>query len=127
MMVRNAVATVALFGAVTLAACDSEPSGPGTLNASVTGDSLGGVVLEITGVGIRGFEGLDNTQVYSAPLAESPNMHRVLLIDAEGGSLRFGISVADVGMDDPVVNVVSATGVDNFTRLAAGIVVRVER
>ena len=127
MMLRNALATVALFGSLMLAACDSGPSGPGTLIASVTGSSLGGVVLEITGVGIRGFEGLDNTQVYAAPLAGSPNAHRVLLIDAEGGDLRFEIQVEDIGMNDPVMHVVSAAGVDNLTQLAAGIDVRVER
>ena len=114
MMLRNAVATVALFGALMLAGCDSGPSGPGTLIASVTGNSLGGVVLEITGVGIQGFEGLDNTQAYAAPLAGSPNAYRVLLIVPGGGDLRFEIQVEDVGMDDPVMTVVSAAGADNL-------------
>lgn len=127
MRLRNVLATVALFSALMLAGCDSGPRGAGTLIASVTGNSLGGVVLEITGVGIRGFEGLDNTQVYAAPLAGSPNAHRVLLIVPGGGDLRFEIQVEDVGMDDPVMTVVSAAGVDNSAQLAAGIEIRVER
>ena len=108
-------------------ACDSGPSGPGTLVASVTGSSLGGVVLEVRGPGILGFEGLDNTQVYAAPLAQVADAYRVLLIDPEGGELRFEIQVEDVGMGDPIMQVVSAAGVDNLTRLAAGIETRVER
>ena len=127
MMLRDSVTAAALLGVLMLAACDSGPTGPGTLIASVTGKDLGGVVLEITGVGIQGFDGLDNTQVYSAPLAGSPDAYRVLLIDAEGGELRFEIQVEDLGLDDPVMTVVSAVGVDNFTQLGAGIEARVER
>lgn len=118
-----AVMLIALGGA----ACDSSPSGPGTLVAAVTGESLGGVVLQIVGPGIRGFEGLGNTQVYAAPLSGTPNGYRVMLVDAVGSDLRFEIQVDDVGMNDPVMTVVSAAGVDNLTRLTAGIETRVER
>ena len=123
---RNAAGAL-VWTVLAVLACDSGPSGPGTLVATVTGNSLGGVVLEVRGRGIVGFEGLDNTQVYAAPLAEVANAHRVLLIDPEGGELRFEIQVEDVGMNDPVMHVVSAAGVDNLTRLTAGIETRVER
>jgi hypothetical protein len=113
--------------AVLAVACDSGPGGPGTLVASVTGNSLGGVVLEVRGAGILGFEGLDNTRVYAAPLAEVADGYRVLLIDPEGGELRFEIQVEDVGMGDPIMHVVSAAGVDNLTQLTAGIETRVQR
>ena len=118
--------TVAALGALTLG-CDSGPSGPGALVASVHGDALGGVVLEVTGRGIQGFEGLGNTRVYAAPVAGSPGTHRVLLIHPEGGDLRFEIQVEDLDLDDPVARVVSAAGVDNDTRLTAGIEFRIER
>ncbi len=50
-----------------------------------------------------------------------------MLIHPEGGDLRFEIQVEDTGMDDPVVHVVSAAGLDNETLFASGIVVRIER
>lgn len=118
---------VATAIALSAAACDSGPSGPGSLVASVSGESLGGVVLQIVGPGIRGFEGLGNTQVYAAPLAGTRNGYRVMLVDAVGSDLRFEIQVEDVGMEDPVMTVVSAAGVDNLTQLTAGVEARVER
>ncbi len=118
--------TFAALGALFVA-CDSGPSGPGTLVASVYGDALGGVVLEVTGAGIRGFEGLGDTRVYAAPVAGKPGTHRVLLIHPEGGELRFEIQVEDLDLDDPVVRVVSAAGADNGPRLNAGIEVLIER
>lgn len=119
--------TLAAFGAaLALAACDSGPSGPGALVAAVEGNALGGVVLEVTGRGILGFEGLSSTQVYAAPIAGS-NGHRVMLIHPDEGDLRFEIQVEDVGMDDPVIQVVSAAGLDNAALLKAGIDVRLER
>ena len=113
--------------AVTVAGCDSGPSGPGALVATVTGESLGGVALQIEGAGIRGFEGLGETQVYAAPLAATPNAFRVLLVAPRGDELRFEIQVDDVAMDDPIMTVVSAAGIDNLTLLTAGIVTRIER
>ena len=127
MRLKSGAAVLAAGVLLVTVACDSGPGGPGTLVATVTGNSLGGVVLEVRGPGIVGFEGLDNTQVYAAPLAQVPDAHRVLLIDPEGGQLRFEIQVEDVGMNDPVMQVVSAAGVDNLTRLTAGIETRVER
>ena len=81
----------------------------------------------MSGRGIRGFEGLGNTQVYAAPIAGSRDDHRVMLIDPEGGELRFEIQVEDLGMEDPVMTIVSAAGVDNLTLLTAGIETRIER
>ena len=112
---------------VVMAACDSGPSGPGSLIATVEADGLGGALLEVVGPGITGFDGLGDTRVYDAELANARNTHRVLLVDPTGGEIRFEIHVEDVGMDDPVLTVVSAAGVDNDTRLTAGIVTRIER
>jgi hypothetical protein len=127
MMVRRVLSIGASLSLLVIAACDSGPSGPGSLIGRVTGESLGGVVLEVTGAGIRGFEGRGNTQAYAAPMAGRENMHRVLLIDPQGGEILFEILVDDVGMDDPVMVVVSAAGTDNLTQMAASIDVRVER
>lgn len=113
--------------AVAAAGCDSGPSGPGTLVATVTGESLGGVALQIEGTGIRGFEGLGETQVYAAALAGTTGKFRVLLVAPRGDELRFEIQVDDVAMDDPVMTVVSAAGIDNLALLNAGIVTRIER
>ncbi len=112
---------------LAIGACDSGPSGPGSLVGRVTGEALGGVVLEVTGVGIVGFGGRGNTQAYGAQMARPENTHRVILIDPQGGELLFEIQVEDVGMDLPVIIVMTATGDDNVTRLTAGVDVRVER
>ena len=123
---RTTWALLALM-AVTAPGCDSGPSGPGALVGTVTGPSLGGVALQIVGRGIRGFEGLGETQAYAAPLSGTPNAFRVLLVAPQGDELRFEIQVDDVAMEDPVMTVVSAAGVDNLTMLTAGIVTRIER
>lgn len=126
MSFRKPLIMGALVVGVMLVACDSGPSGPGTLVASVQGDALGGVVLEVRGRGILGFEGLSSTQVYAAPIAGS-DAHRVMLIHPSAGDLRFEIQVEDAGMDDPEIHVVSAAGLDNASLLNAGIEVRIER
>lgn len=121
------VARWALLVALALGGCDSGPSGPGVLTATVQGSALGGVVLQVKGRGIVGFEGLSNTRVYAAPIAGTDDAHRVMLIRPDAGDLRFEIQVQDVDMEVPVVTVLSAAGLDNGTQLTSGIVVRVER
>lgn len=128
MSARRAARTMlAAAGLLAAAACDSGPGGPGTIVASVEGASLGGAVVEVRGLGIVGFEGLSGTQLYASPLPNVADAHRVLLIHPDGGELRFEIQVEDIGMEDPVLTVLSAAGVDNLTQLTAGIVTRVER
>lgn len=127
MMVRRTLSLMTALMLLMVAACDSGPSGPGSLIGRVTGDMLGGVVLEVVGPGIRSFEGRGDTQAYSAPVADKVNTHRVLLITRLGGEIQFEILVDDVGMEGPVMTVVSAAGTDNLTQMAASIDVRVER
>lgn len=126
-MGRPADRVLLVVALLATAGCDSGPSGPGTLIATVDAEGLGGALLEVSGRGITGFDGLDDTRVYDAELANARNTYRVLLIDPTGGPIRFEIHVEDVGMDDPVISVVSAAGVDNGTRQAAGITTRIER
>ena len=127
MMVRRTLSMVASLSLLAVAACDSGPSGPGSLVGRVTGDMLGGVVLEVVGSGIRSFEGRGDTQVYSAQVGDKVNTHRVLLVTPVGGEIQFEILVDDVGMEGPAMTVVSAAGTDNLTQIAASIDVRVER
>jgi hypothetical protein len=121
------VGAIGAIVAIAAAGCDSGPSGPGVLVASVQGESLGGALIEVTGRGIQGFDGLGGTQIYDAAVPSVPDAHRVILIHPDGGELRFEIHVADVGADDPVITVVSAAGVDNVRVLTAGIEARIER
>jgi hypothetical protein len=119
---------LALLSAVLLATgCDLGPSGPGTLTARASGESLGGVVLEIQGRGIRGFSGRGSTRVYSAPVAARPGVHRVILVDPVGGEIGFDIEVDDRGMDGPVATVVQAARTDNTMMLSSGVTVRIAR
>lgn len=112
---------------VAVAACDSGPSGPGTLTVVATGASLGGVVLEVEGTGIRSFEGRGSTRVYSAPVEGRAGVHRVILVGPEPGDLPFEMQVDDVGMEGPVITVLQAARGDNFAIPASRVSVRVER
>ncbi len=117
----------AAFFVAGIGACDFGPSGAGSLEGRVAGPSLGGVVLEVVGIGIRSFEGRGSTRAYSAPVSERENAHRVILIHPQAGDIVFDILVEDVGMESPVITVVSATGTDNLELLAGSIEVTVER
>lgn len=110
-----------LFGlaaalAFGLGACDSGPSGPGTVQARVTGGETpaGAAVVEVTGKGIRGFEAAGGTRVYSGALSEGSNVYRVVLVNgADAGELRFGIRVDDRGAELPSAAVVIAADTAN--------------
>lgn len=116
-------ATVAVLMAGLLAACDSGPSGPGTLSATVSGpQALGAVLLEVTGLGVQGFVGQGDTRVYGAELSAVDGKHRVLVVGA-GGTLRFGIKVDDLGAVAPVIVVMKTASVDNLVVLNTGVTV----
>lgn len=124
---KHPVRALVLALLVAVAACDSGPSGPGTLTVVATGASLGGVVLEVEGAGIRGFAGRGSTRVYSAPVQGRTGVHRVVLVGPEPGDLPFEMQVDDLGMEGPVVTVVQAARDDNFVIPASGVSVRIER
>ena len=110
-----------------VAACDSGPSGPGTLEARVRSEGLGAAVLEVEGAGIQGFAGRGSTQVYSGPVPGRTDVYRVIVVDPVGGDIGFEIQVDDVGMDGPILTVITAARTDNGTMAAAGVAVGVER
>ncbi len=116
-----------LLAAVLLSGCDSGPEGPGTLEARVTGEALGAVVLEVEGSAIRGFQGRGETRVYSAPAPGRAGVHRVVLVDPVGGTLRFAIEADDLGMDGPFVRVVSAADTSNRLLLVPRVEASIER
>ncbi len=118
---------LALACAVVLGACDSGPSGPGTLEARVQGEAVGAVVLEVEGRGIRGFVGRGSAQVYSAAVPGRTDVHRVILVDPLGGEIAFAVEVDDRRMEGPVVTVVEAAGADDERISAGSVTVRVER
>lgn len=114
------------LAAVAVVGCDSGPSGPGTLLATVdAGDALGAVTLEVVGPGITGFEGVGSTRAYGTTTSARQNRHRVVLVDPEGGTLQFGIQVEDVRGDAPTITAVSAAGTDNLERITSDIEIRV--
>ena len=125
-----------LTGAALVVACDSGPSGPGTLTVTVAGPSqqgagtapreLGAVVVEVLGSGIEGFEGLGTTQAYGAVVSAAEQKHRVLLINQETGDIHFGIRMRDVTDHLWAVTVVLAADSDDVPMLPTGIEVRVE-
>ena len=120
---------IAVVIAITLAvaACDSGPSGPGSILARATGPDVGGALLEIRGTGIRGFAGRGSTRVYSAAVPDRPGVFRVVLVDPEGGDMGFDIQVDDRGMEGPAATVISVAGTDNGLLPVADLMVRFER
>ena len=93
-----------------LAGCDSGPSGPGELTGTVQASSqtLGGVILEVTGKGIDSFSGSGGTRVLWAATSQ-PEVYRVVAINQTPGSIQFRVSVQDLGADKPralIVNLV---------------------
>jgi len=120
---RWAVALVVL----SLAGCDWGPKGPGVINGSIVSPvSLGAVVLEVQGVGSRGFVGNGDTQAYGSVVSSIEGRHRVVLVSASGASIQFGIEVEDLRAETPISTVLLAAGVDNLPRLLAGILIELD-
>jgi len=124
--VRGLVLALAL--ALATSGCDLfGPSGPGTLEAIVESNGqLGGLVLELTGPGIDGFEGRGGVQAYGTRVSASEERHRLVLVVPGPQPLRFGIRVADLGADLPTVRVVSAVTLENQVVLPTGVEIRLD-
>lgn len=120
--------TLLTAAVLVLGACDSGPSGPGSITAYATAPSLGGVVLEVQGAGVRGFTARGSSRVYSAAVAgRTPPTHRVIVITPESGEMAVDIAVDDLGMEGPTVRVVSASNDANQAIAARDVTVRLER
>ena len=114
---------------LSLGACDLfGPSGPGTLDATLTGPTpLGAALLEVSGLGIQGFVGQGDTRVYGAEVNATTGTHRVVAISASGGVLSFGIKVADLGMDLPLATVMKVANPANIVVLSTQVVVEISK
>jgi hypothetical protein len=119
---------LAAFAALTLAACDSTPDGPGVIDAVVeSAQPLGAVILEFEGGGVVGFEAQGNTQLYSAAVSATTRKYRVILVSPDGSPLRFGIDVENLRDAQPAVTALGAASPANLTLPATGLQVRLER
>ena len=116
---------LSLLGA--MAGCGDD--GPGTLTVTVDApDALGAVSLEVVGPGVRGFEGMGNTQVFGGTVSAREGRHRVLAVDPTvAEALQFGILVDDVSAPWPTLRVVSAAGIDDEERLTSDVRITVAR
>jgi len=126
--VRSLARTLSCGLLLAVAACDLGPAGPGELSGMVAGrEPVGAVLLEITGVGIEGFEGQGDTQAIGAPVSSAEGRHRVVLVSSTGELLRFRIQVSDLGQNKPVAEVLAAASLDDLPVSASGIKVRIAR
>ncbi len=124
---KRLLSSVVLAALLGLAACESGPSGPGTITAFASGPSVGGVVLEVQGAGIQGFTARGSSRVYSAAVAGREATHRVIIITPDPGEMAMDIAVDDVGMEGPTIRVVSAANGDNVAIARSNVTVRTER
>jgi hypothetical protein len=128
-MKRGVGTLVVVSSALFLSGCDLfGPSGPGTIEATFSGPQpIGGLVLEVTGPGIEGFEGTGSTQALGAVVSAAEGTHRVVAIVPVGPDVRIGIRVSDLGDESPQFTVISATTPTSMPLGTGGIQVRVER
>ncbi len=113
--VRPGRLLVAAFVALTALACDSGPSGPGTLPAIVVpaaGQDLGAVVLAVTGSFVTGFSPSGSTRLFSARVSQT-GTYRVVLVNTAPGDMVFGVDVEDVSAAPPVVSIVQGVDAEN--------------
>lgn len=99
---------VALLLAV-VAACDSGPSGPGELRATLDPPpetSVGAALVTISGEGIEGISAEGETRVFSSGPDEEGDYRVVLVNTGTTGALRFRVEVSDVGAAPPSATVV---------------------
>ncbi|GMR14064.1 MAG: hypothetical protein BMS9Abin29_2294 [Gemmatimonadota bacterium] len=121
---RWPVAALLFLAALGLQGCgDSGPQGPGPLSAAVVsqGESVGAVVLSVSGPGVTSFQAVGSTRLFSS------GTQRVVLVGDGSGPLRFNILVNDRAASLPTVGVVEAVDVTNARMDVAGLSVRVER
>ncbi|MCG6954443.1 MAG: hypothetical protein LJF04_00500 [Gemmatimonadetes bacterium] len=107
--------------ALAIAACETGPSGPGVLPGTVSAappQTLGAVVLEVTGSGIEGFEGQAGSRAYGAMVSAANKRYRVVVVGT--GQLGFGVKVDDIGGPKPTIEVVSAVDADNTAMSISG-------
>lgn len=99
---------------LVLGGCDDRGiQGPGSLVARVDapGVELGSAVVEVRGTGIRRFEAVGGSRVFTR--SAGGDTHRVVVVDPGGGDLRFRIRVEDVAAVLPATTVRAAADTAN--------------
>lgn len=112
---------------VIVGACDDQGiQGPGSLVARVDAPDveLGSAVVEVQGTGIRGFEALGGSRVFTR--SAGGGTHRVVVVDPGGGDLRFRIRVEAVAAALPAATVQAAADTANAV-VASGVSLTVGR
>ncbi len=128
--VRSSVALVlALAGALQASSCDSDPEGPGQLQARVTSSSgpPSAAIVTVTGDGIVGLSPAGGTRVYSALHPGLSDTHRGVLVNTTPGELQFRIQVQDVSAALPVGTVLEAVDELNRPVVTGSFQVRISR
>jgi len=121
---RSGYAARLLFLLTALTGCGSEPSGPGTLTATVVspnGDE-GSAVVALYGSGLGEVTALEG-RVFSRAVGDT--LH-VVVVNPDGGPLRFTVRVDDVG-SLPTGAVLEVAGPDDALRTLADYRVEVVR
>lgn len=121
-MKRRLLPGLALAAALALAACSSGPKGPGTLKGTVTvtaPQTLGAVVLEVTGSGIQGFEGQSGSVAYGAVVNLPDGRWRAVVVGT--GPLTFGVKVDNLKDPLPKVQVIQAVDDKNAALSTSGV------
>ena len=109
---RAIAALATLAAALLVGAC--EPSGPGSLTATVVMPAAtGAAVVELVGPRVTGFEGLAGTRVFPAPATADDTVRRVVVVSPTGTSLQFRLDVEDIRADPPRGQVVDAVDPTN--------------
>ena len=109
---RGLALVVTLAVGVLVAAC--EPSGPGSLTATVVMPAAtGAAVVELVGPRVTGFEGLGDTRVFPAPATAADTVRRVVVVSPTGTSLQFRVDVEDIRADPPRGQIVDAVDPTN--------------
>lgn len=100
--------------AILAVGCDSGPSGPGELDATLLtpGPVIGAAVLEVVGSGIEGFTGAGATRVFWAR-QDNPVQYRVVVVSEGGGDLKFSVVMKDLAVRTPRYTVVSMVDLEN--------------
>lgn len=112
---------------VLLGACDAAGiEGPGALVARVEARDaeLGSAVVEVRGPGIRGFEAVGGSRIFTR--ASEDGSHRVVVVDPGGGDLRFRIRVDELAAALPGAVVQSAADTANVL-VGSGVSLTVDR
>lgn len=127
---RTPALLVALLVAFT--ACDDEPSGPGTFTVTVEAGavSLGAAVVELRGGGLEDVEPLASGWTHLERVAGGggpSDVHRLLIISQEGGTLSAVLRVRDVGARPTASVLVASDDDDQPLASLDDLTVRVQR